>query len=1680
MTNGDSISILLRAKLDADKSDINKQIQELSGKIKERLEIKLKISAEDLQVITKEVEEVQKKIKTKTVVKGSQFINLDVEHQAFNEITSRIRDIRKNVDELAKVNINTNSKGQVTSATLTYYNEELGQTVKETMAWSEVQKKVNNELTKIKTFGTTRFSYTDDMSKANKEAEKLVDTMAKLREKSDIKAKNLDRKEELAQSKAINKALEEEAIIRKETIGVFSKLQGDQVQAIDVAKVLSKEYGNLEVRGQSLNKTTGAYSVTLKQNAKENLVLKGSIDQTTGSLRVQNETVQAAKNIQLGFGEQLKVAIERSITWGLAMGALYGSIRKFKEGLTFIKDLDKDLTEISMITGMTRNQTRELALEYANFGQAMGKTVKEISEVNKELIRQGLAMDVAKDRLDTILKLSATAAISTNDALQIITSSVNAMGEDSEKTSDILLKAGAVSASSAAQIGEAFTKTASSAKATGMSIQELTSILATMIEITQESPASLGNSIKTLLGRFNKVNEETGELNENINQVQEAFESVGVQFLDSGGQIRNASVLLSDLSETWGTLDKNTKMYIATQAAGLRQQNRFLAIMDNYNRVQEIGNELTDAAGTTMQQYSKYLDSVEASANKAQVAFEKMWLNAINSDIIKLFYDLSISLTNAVDKVGLLQVAFSALLTVLILSGNTFKTLRTNIAENVATMGVGKAITNALSTSMVGLQIKTIAATVAVNALYGALTFGLSLGISLIITKITEMLTKTEDTTKKFTDLNEEAQKLNKSVGQLEGLIKKYDGLTDAINNGVDKHKELHDLQKEIAQLYPKTTSKLDEYNDALATNRDRIQEVYNQEKSLFDMRLLALKNQADARLPSLKSQLKELQQAQQDVEEMLDPTKWNLDRTLKDIESTKLLELADKIEEVTNEINLYENALESYNQQQEKNNETTSIYNTYIELKIKKTEELTKLYKDKTSALEDLNQAIYDVTKGEILSAKQVEELILKYPELAKYIKKTADGYTIEKQALDILNEVRGNSINTALLAQAGITEASYNGLRDRLKAYEIEIESIGGIAEAYKAMMPYLSSGASSSLIKDTLAYGNAMEKIKTLRETLSDPTYGVKESKSSSSSTDLTNIEIDQFYKLQEAIDRVNNSIENHKKLLSNTEDVQEQIRINEKLIELYKQQQSQLHNIAEAKRNAISGNVDQLRSYGFDVTYDRDSNDLRIANEERINQIYGKNNTETNKIRKTIENIIKQTKEWNKNNIDAGKEWQNLETAIIGANNNINEIYRKQLEDIKKLNDEKIKIYENAEKTIVDLLKKRYKQQKDIEDKRHKEEIDRLKDQKDKYKDMIDSRISEMDRLKESQDYQKDVDKISQELLELQSRRNLLLGAVASGDVNAISEVEDLDKKILEKREKLTEKHEDRQFKLKKQVYQDELKLEENKIDELTKIENESYENFKENMEKMTEESALKIEAQNLLINGTIDNTKNALLELFTTTGENATATGKIIQDQLISKLEQLKNIASNIDSISKNSSNSTKTLEDYGNDYNNARAQGDWRGMMEANIAANKLRGLINSSGEGLITASDDIRHIRGYSTGGINDYTGLAKLHGTPSNVETILNASQGRKLFDMLQNPTQSLINNLRLNIPTVAANGGLGTNIELHFDKMIEIKGNATPDTVVQLKNIIPEIADKVLDKIQKGYERNGQIRR
>lgn len=151
--------------------------------------------------------------------------------------------------------------------------------------------------------------------------------------------------------------------------------------------------------------------------------------------------------------------------------------------------------------------------------------------------------------------------------------------------------------------------------------------------------------MKTIIARFTELktnvagtaDSEFDDLD--YNKVDTALKSVGVSIKDANGQFRNLDEVFLELSSKWNTLDRNTQRYIATIAAGSRQQSRFIAMMDNYDRTIELVDTAYNSAGKSSEQFAKYQDTLEYKLNKLQNTWEQFRTRFFNSEFFKNIID---------------------------------------------------------------------------------------------------------------------------------------------------------------------------------------------------------------------------------------------------------------------------------------------------------------------------------------------------------------------------------------------------------------------------------------------------------------------------------------------------------------------------------------------------------------------------------------------------------------------------------------------------------------------------------------------------------------------------------------------------------------------------------------------------------------------------------------------------------------------------------------------------------------------------------------------------------------------------------------------------------------------------------------------------------------------------------
>lgn len=145
--------------------------------------------------------------------------------------------------------------------------------------------------------------------------------------------------------------------------------------------------------------------------------------------------------------------------------------------------------------------------------------------------------------------------------------------------------------------------------------------------------------------------DENGEFLD-ASKVETALKSVGVALRDSQGQFRDLGQVIIELGSKWSSLDSATKRYLGTIIAGNRQQSRFLALMENYDRFTEIQESAMNAEDASVLQYAKTLDSLESKLNQISNSFQQFYMSILNGPVIGSFLSFLNQVITGFTKLG--------------------------------------------------------------------------------------------------------------------------------------------------------------------------------------------------------------------------------------------------------------------------------------------------------------------------------------------------------------------------------------------------------------------------------------------------------------------------------------------------------------------------------------------------------------------------------------------------------------------------------------------------------------------------------------------------------------------------------------------------------------------------------------------------------------------------------------------------------------------------------------------------------------------------------------------------------------------------------------------------------------------------------------------------------------------
>lgn len=333
----------------------------------------------------------------------------------------------------------------------------------------------------------------------------------------------------------------------------------------------------------------------------------------------RNKTAQNNLNKETDSGEQ---SMAKKITTGLKYYVVLNQLRRIYRSLVrTISDFDRAMTTVAMVSSMNREQVWDLAGAYQELGDQVGMAATEVANLSIYFFRQGRSASDALEMTRVAAESARVAAIDATESANYLTSAINGFqlaASDAELVADRFAALGAASASSYDELARAMSKVAPSARSAGVDIDHMMGFLAKGIETTREAPQNIGTAFKTVFARMQELTDfgKTLEDGVSVNRIEEALSEVNVQLRDSMGIFRPAQEVINDLGMVWDDLNRNMQAYLAVAFAGIRQQPRFLALMNNYGRTMELVNESQGAAGEMAIQHAAYIEGLEGSVNR--------------------------------------------------------------------------------------------------------------------------------------------------------------------------------------------------------------------------------------------------------------------------------------------------------------------------------------------------------------------------------------------------------------------------------------------------------------------------------------------------------------------------------------------------------------------------------------------------------------------------------------------------------------------------------------------------------------------------------------------------------------------------------------------------------------------------------------------------------------------------------------------------------------------------------------------------------------------------------------------------------------------------------------------------------------------------------------------------------
>ena len=424
------------------------------------------------------------------------------------------------------------------------------------------------------------------------------------------------------------------------------KSSSDNSSLINNAKALESEYLKVENVISKTTATNKGFATSLQKvnlgnsisswadnNSKSMSRYGQSINQMIAKLQSADDlTVPELKKIELEFkniqnesreagllgksaGDSFSDAGKKFTSWITVTGGIMFLVSNLKDAVSELKNVNTILTEISKTNEtLSKSDLTKLGSDAFDTASKYGQKASDYLLGVQEASRAGYINAEPIAELSTLAQSAGDMTAELANNYLIATDAAYKLQGQTEKLNAVLDGQNYITnrnALSMTDLADATRVSASQAASAGVSVDQMTAAVGTMIATTRESGDTMGRAFKAILMNVQQVkgtvDETTGEVvgAEDLTKYEEAANALGVKLKevkDGYLALRDPMVVLKELSKAYTSLneDDTRRANLISAIGGKYRGNALNALLENWPKYEKMLSEYSQGTGSAM------------------------------------------------------------------------------------------------------------------------------------------------------------------------------------------------------------------------------------------------------------------------------------------------------------------------------------------------------------------------------------------------------------------------------------------------------------------------------------------------------------------------------------------------------------------------------------------------------------------------------------------------------------------------------------------------------------------------------------------------------------------------------------------------------------------------------------------------------------------------------------------------------------------------------------------------------------------------------------------------------------------------------------------------------------------------------------------------------------------------